>query len=138
MSCYAVVDTNGLVSALLTEHEDAATVQVLRRILGGEIIPVFSADIIKEYREVLTRKKFGFSVSLVTYLIAALEQFGIQVEPSPLGIVLPDKKDLPFFEVVMESRKRSDAYLVTGNRKHFPEEPFIVTPRELLSILSEN
>ena len=138
MSCYAVVDTNVLVSALLTEHEDAATVQILRKILGGDIIPVFSAEIIKEYREVLTRRKFGFSVSLVTYLIDALEQFGIPVEPSPLGIVLPDQKDLPFFEVVTERRKRGDAYLVTGNRKHFPEEPFIVTPRELLSILSEN
>lgn len=136
MSCYAVVDTNVLVSALLTEHEDAATVQILRKILGGEIIPLFSTDIIKEYREVLTRRKFGFSVSLVTYLIAALEQFGMPVEYSPAGIVLPDKKDLPFYEVVLESRKKNDSYLVTGNKKHFPEEPFIVTPRELLSILS--
>ena len=137
MSCYAVVDTNVLVSALLTEHEDAATVQVLRKILCGEIIPHFSKEMIKEYREVLARRKFGFSVSLVTYLIAALEQFGMPVEYSPTGIVLPDKKDLPFYEVVLESRKKNDSYLVTGNKKHFPEEQFIVTPRELLSILSE-
>lgn len=137
MSCYAVVDTNVLVSALLTEHEDAATVQVLRKILCGEIIPLFSKEMIKEYREVLARRKFGFSVSLVTYLIAALEQFGMPVEYSPTGIVLPDKKDLPFYEVVLESRKKNDSYLVTGNKKHFPEEQFIVTPRELLSILSE-
>ena len=45
-------------------------------------------------------------------------------------------KDLPFYEVVME--KRSDnAYLVTGNQKHFPKEPFIVTAREMIDILNQ-
>ena len=45
-------------------------------------------------------------------------------------------KDLPFYEVVME--KRSDnAYLVTGNQKHFPKEPFIVTAREMIDILAQ-
>ena len=55
------------------------------------------------------------------------------VEPCPSGMVLPDMKDLPFYEVVLEKRS-DDAYLVTGNIKHFPQEPFIVTPRELLDI----
>ena len=31
MSCYAVIDTNVLVSALLSKHDDAATVQVIER-----------------------------------------------------------------------------------------------------------
>lgn len=44
-------------------------------------------------------------------------------------------KDLPFYEVVLEKRK-DNAYLITGNIKHFPIEPFIVTPRELLNILN--
>lgn len=43
-------------------------------------------------------------------------------------------KDLPFYEVVLEKRN-DEAYLVTGNIKHFPAKPFIVTPRELLTIL---
>ena len=29
----------------------------------------------------------------------------------------------------------ADAYLVTGNIKHFPVKPFIVTPKEMLDIL---
>ena len=45
-------------------------------------------------------------------------------------------KDLPFYEVVLEKRD-SDTYLVTGNIKHFPKDPFIVTPRELLDILMD-
>ncbi|MCX4339092.1 MAG: hypothetical protein OSJ72_05555 [Lachnospiraceae bacterium] len=53
---------------------------------------------------------------------------------APSGFVLPDMKDLPFYEVVLEKRD-DEAYLVTGNIKHFPHEPFIVTPRELLDLL---
>lgn len=43
-------------------------------------------------------------------------------------------KDLPFYEVVME-KQDDNAYLVTGNLKHFPLEPFIITARQLLDIL---
>ena len=45
-----------------------------------------------------------------------------------------DMKDLPLYEVVLE--KQDDyAYLVTGNMKHFPKKPFIVTANEFLLIL---
>ena len=57
MICYAVIDTNVLVSALLTSKNDAATVQVVQKMLSGEIIPIYSKEITKEYREVLHRKK---------------------------------------------------------------------------------
>jgi hypothetical protein len=42
---------------------------------------------------------------------------------------------LIFYEVAMEKRD-SDAYLVTGNQKHYPIKSFIVTPAEMLEILS--
>ena len=139
MICYAVVDTNVLVSALLSNKDDAATVQIVKKLFGGEIIPVFSHDVIREYREVLNRKKFDFSPDTVDYLISAVKQFGILLEPSASGVTLPDMKDLPFYEVVLEKRKESDdAYLVTGNKKHFPLKPFVVTPRELLDLLDRS
>lgn len=73
---------------------------------------------------------------MIDYLLSAIEKYGILVSTLPSGIVLPDMKDLPFYEVVLE--KRDDgAYLVTGNIKHFPKEPFVVTPRELLDILDK-
>ena len=134
MICYAVIDTNVLVSALLSSKDDSATVQVLGKVLAGEIIPVYSNMITKEYREVLSRKKFGFAGGTVGYLLSAIEKYGILVNPSSSGIVLPDMKDLPFYEVVLEKRD-DEAYLVTGNIKHFPKEPFVVTPREILDIL---
>ncbi len=63
------------------------------------------------------------------------ESKGIPVESKELDTILPDPKDRVFYEVVFEKRKTEDAYLVTGNLKHFPVETFIVTPREMLDIV---
>ena len=40
------------------------------------------------------------------------------------------------YYAVMEKRKKEDAYLVTGNIKHFPDVAYIVTPRQMLDILT--
>ena len=40
MSFYAVIDTNVFVSALLSSHSDAATVQLVQRMIEGEIVPL--------------------------------------------------------------------------------------------------
>lgn len=115
---------------------NAATVQVVSRVIGGEIVLVYSNEIMREYREVLGRKKFKFEPSMINYVLSAIEKYGILVEPLFTGVILPDMKDLPFYEVVME--KRSDnAYLVTSNLKHFPVKPFIVTARQMLDILEK-
>ena len=135
MICYAVIDTNVLVSALLSSHSDAATVQVVGKLFSGDIIPLFSQEILDEYNEVLRRKKFRFSEQLVSAMVGAIEKYGILVNPSPTGEILPDRKDLPFYEVVME-KQEDDAYLVTGNMKHFPQKPFIVTAKQMLDILN--
>jgi len=135
MICCAVIDTNVLVSALLSSHEDAATVQVVGKIFSGEIIPLYSEEILKEYYDVLSRRKFRFTKELIDGMLEAVAEKGICVYPRPSGEILPDNKDLPFYEVVLERRK-DGAYLVTGNMKHFPNRPFIVTARQMLDILS--
>lgn len=99
------------------------------------MIPLFSSETISEYREVMARKKFKFESTLVETLLSFISSCGLMLEPSETGEVLPDMKDLPFYEIVMEKRKSDDAYPVTGNQKHFPAEPFIVTPREMLTIM---
>lgn len=131
---YAVIDTNVFVSALLSEKEDAATVQLVRKILLGNIIPVYSEKILSEYREVLQRPKFNFPAEDQRYLLAAIEKYGEYVVPQISGSSLPDEKDLPFYEA---ANMNEAWYLVTGNMKHFPEESFIVTPREMLIVLKK-
>ncbi|MCM1192100.1 MAG: putative toxin-antitoxin system toxin component, PIN family [Butyrivibrio sp.] len=135
MIFYAVIDTNVLVSALLSSHDDTATVLVVGKIFSGEVIPLFSDEILKEYNKVLRRTKFHFSEETVNLLLQTIEKFGEQVVPSPTGELLPDIKDLPFYEVVVQKHE-DDAYLVTGNMKHFPAKPFIVTAKEFLDILN--
>lgn len=136
MTYYAVIDTNVLVSALLSKHDDAATVQVIGKLFSGDIIPLFSEEILTEYNEVLRRKKFHFSENTICTLVRTIEKYGRQIIPSPTGEILPDMKDLPFYEVVLE-KNADNAYLVTGNIKHFPYRPFIVTAKEFLNILSQ-
>ena len=62
MMCLAVIDTNVLVSAMLSKNNDSATVQVVGKVLSREITPVFSLEILKEYREVLSRKSLIFQM----------------------------------------------------------------------------
>ena len=134
MKYYAVVDTNVLVSALLSSKNDTATVLVFNKIILGDVIPLYSNKTMKEYREVLARRKFKFDAEVVDYVLSAIENFGILVEPSPTGVMLPDMKDVPFYEIVME-RIDDDPYLVTGNIRHFTDEKFVVTPAEFLKII---
>lgn len=55
---YAVIDTNVLVSALITHNPEAATAKVVRLLLERELIPIYDEDIIAEYKDVLHRVKF--------------------------------------------------------------------------------
>ena len=134
MSFLAVIDTNVLVSALITKRDDSPTRTVFRSMFSGEIIPLYHKDILVEYEDVLTRKKFHLNHEIVRRIIAAIRQFGMEVEPSPTGVVLPDNDDRVFYEVAME-KKDDGAYLVTGNMKHYPGQVFIVTPAEMVEIM---
>jgi len=134
MVCYAVIDTNVFISALLTRRTDSATVKVLEAVFTGKIKPLYNNDIIAEYNEVLHRSKFSFSEDKIQLILRAVKQFGVEVFPKPTGEILIDMEDLVFYEVVMEKRE-DDAYLVTGNQKHYPIRDFIVTPAEMMEII---
>lgn len=140
MKYYAVIDTNVIVSALLSKNEDSATVKTIFKIFDKSIIPVFSKEIIAEYSEVLSRGKFKnkFSTKNVHKTIKmildnGIELSGIETEEKP-----SDPKDVIFYEVTMDSRQTQDSFLVTGNIKDFPIKPFIVTPKEMMEILEKD
>ena len=134
MRCYAVVDTNVIVSALIAKTPDSPPRQVFRAMLSGDIIPLYHSDILDEYEEVLGRKKFHLKKETIQTVLEAIRQFGVEVMPRPTGESLIDMDDLVFYEVAME-KCDDDAYLVTGNQKHYPVRDFIVTPAEMLEIL---
>ncbi len=137
MEYYAVIDTNVLISALLSKNESAATVRVLDAVFEGKIIPLYHKDILNEYAEVLHRKKFRLQEEVIQVVLGAIREYGIEVFPQPTGAILIDMDDLIFYEVAMEKRD-DDAYLVTGNQKHYPFTDFIVTPAEMMEIIGMN
>lgn len=133
MKYYAVIDTNVLVSAML--KWESVPGHILRLVFEGTIIPVLNPDIVKEYQEVLKRPKFHLTEDIVEDIVGNMNLVGIYVDADNIEIELPDSKDKVFYEVVMEERKQEEAYLVTGNIKHFPKAPYIVTPRQMLDII---
>jgi len=136
MKCCAVIDTNVLLSALISKREDAATVQVIRAMLNGKLTPLYHQEILDEYEDVLNRSKFHLTEDVIRTVLSAVKQYGIEVFPRPTGEIFVDRDDLVFYEVAMEKRD-DDAYLVTGNQKHYPIRDFIVTPAEMLEILKK-
>ena len=133
-SFLVVFDTNVIVSALLSKNENGNELKLMRYIDKKVIIPLYSAEIMKEYKEVLSRKEFGFTRNSVANAINVFQKKGIKVNPNKLDIDFKDEADLKFYEVVMEKRE-DNSYLVTGNKKHYPIRDFIVTPAEMMKML---
>lgn len=133
---YAVIDTNVIVSAALRWKSVPGS--ILELAFSGVIIPVLNNEIVAEYKEVLSRPKFKFTKDIVKDIIEEISKNAVFVDGKSLNIDLPDPKDRVFYEVTMEERQNEDAYLVTGNIKHFPMESFVVTPRAMLDIVLEN
>ena len=131
---HAVIDTNVLVSALLTSKSDTATVQILEAIMNGQIIPLYNEDIISEYEIVLNRPTFRFSEETVYYYINAIKEKGVLATRIESGEVFPDSDDAVFYEIALSVE---DAYVVTGNLKHFPKTPIVVTPAQMLEIIKK-
>lgn len=129
-----VVDTNVIVSAFLSSHKDVATVLVLKELYNNELILWYSEDVLEEYKDVLNREKFKFDKKEIGMFINFVLKKGKLINPIKTDKELIDKKDLPFYEIVMDKRILNPI-LITGNIKHFPVEPFIITPSEYIKTI---
>ena len=131
MRVYAVIDTNVIVSGIMSRNPASATVQVIGQIGRSSLVPVYNDEIMSEYVNVLHRIKFGFPERLVTDIVNRIKRYGIKRERVSSGETFLDA-DAVFYEVALS---KEDAYLVTGNQKHFPVSPIVVTPAEMIEIL---
>lgn len=134
MKYNAVIDTNVIISSML--KHDSPPGRIIDCLVEGNIVPILNQEILDEYKEVLSRGRFGFAAGDINELITLLEETGIFVERTTTDESLPDSDDVVFYETVMTARKNEDAFLVTGNIKHFPKKKFVVTPRELMDIMA--
>lgn len=96
------------------------------------ICPLYDADIVDEYKDVLQRKKLRINSDAAQTLIDIICTNGMNLQRYQSNIVMPDEDDRMFYEVPLS---KDDSFLVTGNLKHYPISPRIVSPRDFVSIV---
>jgi len=130
-----VLDTNVVVSALIGK---GGPKRILEAVFSGKATVCLSVVTFAEYVEVLSRPKFAryteFSEAAVPTL-KHLRSLALFVEPTRHVSICADPDDDKFLELALETRA---AYLITGNKKHFPSESYrsinIVSPAEFLKL----
>lgn len=113
----AVVDTNVLVSGLMTETGPPS--QVVAAVVTGRLRLVLCQDILAEYHAVLPRPHLRLRLDRVAELLRliALTADWVPVTPYAGTPPLPDPSDWPF----ISAAQLSGCAVITGNLKHFPE-----------------
>jgi putative PIN family toxin of toxin-antitoxin system len=134
MKYYAVIDTNVIVSSML--KHDSIPGKILDYVFNKTIVPLVDSEILNEYSEVLLRNKFGFNNEDIQNLINILKKNSITIEREQSLEEFIDEDDIVFYEIVMSARNTMDAFLITGNIKHYPIKNYVVTPRQMIDIIN--
>ena len=107
----------------------------MRAVKGAVVQACCSQLILAEYRSVLNRPRFDSiraQMSAVLDVVAQAELF----DPHSSGMTSPDPRDTPFIDCAVAAKAD---YLVTGNKRHFPEQTYggttVVNARQLLDLL---
>ena len=83
MKYYAVIDTNVLVSSLLTKKGNSPVVKIIDAIRDSKVIPMYNDEIFAEYTEVIGRDRFGLDKGIVSETLAMIKSRGINCERKP-------------------------------------------------------
>jgi uncharacterized protein len=110
-----VLDTNVVVSAHLKQN--GLERFVLDLALSRTIALYLSEEILEEYEGVLRRSRFALSPQLVKDSLRLIRRASILVQPKRVANLLRDPDDNKFLDCAAEA---GADYLVTGNRRHFP------------------
>ena len=127
-----VVDTNVLVSALLTPG--GACSDVLDLLLEGLVLPCIDGRIVAEYEDALRAPLSTFTATQVNAVLEMMREDGEWAFAPRLSVRVPHLADLPFLEVATAT----DSILITGNKRHFPKRccgsVIVLSPREFLDL----
>lgn len=112
-----VVDTNVVVSGLLTAEATAPTHRILNAMLGGRINFLLSIALLAEYREVMLRpriqKRHGLSARDVDVILQALAANAMIRDPEQSGQEWPDPADAHLWAL---AKAHPGAVLITGDQ----------------------
>jgi putative PIN family toxin of toxin-antitoxin system len=112
-----VIDTNVLISALITHHGPEAS--VLSLVIAGRLVWCVSPAVIAEYRDVVSRPKFR-RISLQT-IHGVMETLARATSVIPVQRVSESKDEADNRFLECAEAARAD-YLITGNKRHFPKQ----------------
>ena len=130
---YAVFDTTILVSALMSTRQDSPTVRLLDYVIDQRIVLLYDDTILNEYNEVLHREKFHFDEERIQAVLNLIKT-GLQFAPTKSTEIFPDPDDRVFYEVALS---KDGSYVVTGNLRHFPRKPIVVSPADMIRIIDD-
>jgi len=127
-----VLDTNIIVSAAITSEGNPAN--IIKLVSVSENMQIYySPAIIEEYKRVLSYERLNLSDAKQIRAVNTIEKNGVCVQPETSDIPMPDESDRIFYDTA----KAVNAYLITGNLKHYPEEPQIVTPARFVEMFGK-
>ena len=131
---YAVVDTNVLVAAAKSHKPDSSASRILSLVFSGVIQPLVCDEILDEYMAILELPILAIPEDISAAILAKFKEDGLDPGRTPSLEEHPDPTDQVFYEIALSVE---DAYMVTNNKKHFPQVPKVVTPSEMLLLLAE-
>ena len=126
----AVIDTNVIVSALICAGESSPPARIVQAVFGGKVVPAVCDEILTEYLEVLSRPKFGFDTATVSTFVDGLSKLAVRSQVRKSGILLSDTDDVIFYDTALAN----NAVLITGNTRHFPDTPSVMTPAQFVKM----
>jgi len=134
-----VVDTNVIVSALITDQPQSPTCLLLDGMLAGRFTFLLSAELLSEYRRVLLRprikKLHGLGEREVDAILSEIVVNGIMRETLKVSHGAPEKGDDHLWALVSI---RAGTILVTGDKRLIenpPDSTTVLSPRGFVELL---
>ncbi|RME70418.1 MAG: putative toxin-antitoxin system toxin component, PIN family [Planctomycetota bacterium] len=134
-----IIDTNVVVSGLLTADPRSPTARILDAMLQGGFPYLISQPLLEEYRAVLLRprirKRHGLSEREVDALLTEIVASAMMRAPDPSTSEIPDPGDAHLWALLASE---PDARLVTGDRalvENPPPNADVILPAEFCNLL---
>ncbi len=134
----AIVDTNVVVSGLITRGKGSPSARILDAMLGGRLRFVVSVPLLAEYRTVLLRPRVcsfhGLTEAEVDRILTRLVENGTVREPGSSTTAAPDPGDDHLWALLDTVPA---AVLVTGDRALLddpPEGRSVISPRSFVEL----
>ena len=134
-----VVDTNVVVSGLVTGQSDAPTARILDGMLRRSFNFLLSIELLSEYRSVLLHPKLrrlhGLTANQIDLLLSQIARSAIFREPRRVDEQAPDSGDQHLWALLAT---HNESILVTGDRAlldHPPKSRSVMSPAAFVGLL---